>query len=76
MSDDEGPTAPAPQPVLRGSPSKRASYVERSPIQLEKPLEAESFIPLADFDREKEDRAQQERERTKAEEEKASVRLS
>ncbi|KAI0713105.1 hypothetical protein C8T65DRAFT_645489 [Cerioporus squamosus] len=30
------------QPVLRDSPSKRASYIERSPIMLQKPLEAES----------------------------------
>ncbi|KAI0673834.1 hypothetical protein C8Q78DRAFT_1019281 [Trametes maxima] len=34
-----------PQPVLRDSPSKRASYIERSPIALQKPLEAESVIP-------------------------------
>ncbi|TBU62506.1 hypothetical protein BD310DRAFT_918547 [Dichomitus squalens] len=30
------------QPKLRDSPSKRASYIERSPIALAKPLEAES----------------------------------
>ncbi|KAI0652568.1 hypothetical protein C8Q79DRAFT_1005742 [Trametes meyenii] len=34
-----------PQPVLRDSPSKRASYIERSPIALQKPLEAESVVP-------------------------------
>ncbi|CDO73405.1 hypothetical protein BN946_scf185013.g39 [Trametes cinnabarina] len=34
-----------PQPVLRESPSKRASYIERSPIALQKPLEAESVDP-------------------------------
>ncbi|KAH9897683.1 hypothetical protein C8Q73DRAFT_367569 [Cubamyces lactineus] len=33
------------QPVLRDSPSKRASYIERSPIALQKPLEAESVVP-------------------------------
>ncbi|RDX46768.1 hypothetical protein OH76DRAFT_1406613 [Lentinus brumalis] len=36
------PNAPGAQPVLRESPSKRASYIERSPITLQKPLEAES----------------------------------
>ena len=33
------------QPVLRESPSKRASYIERSPVALQKPLEAESVLP-------------------------------
>ena len=33
------------QPVLRDSPSKRASFVERSPISLAKPLEAENVLP-------------------------------
>ena len=32
------------QPVLRDSPSKRASFIERSPIALQKPLEAESVV--------------------------------
>ena len=44
-SDDEGPSPPKSQPVLRESPSKRASFIERSPVQLEKPLEAESVVP-------------------------------
>ncbi|KAI9066457.1 hypothetical protein FKP32DRAFT_1684401 [Trametes sanguinea] len=39
------PTRGEPQPVLRDSPSKRASYIERSPIALQKPLEAESVVP-------------------------------
>ncbi|KAH9932082.1 uncharacterized protein BXZ73DRAFT_101459 [Epithele typhae] len=34
-----------PQPVLRDSPSKRASYIERSPISLARPLEAENVLP-------------------------------
>ncbi|KAI0640129.1 hypothetical protein C8Q77DRAFT_1084816 [Trametes polyzona] len=34
-----------PQPVLRDSPSKRASYIERSPIAIQRPLEAESVLP-------------------------------
>lgn len=34
----------APSAVLRKSPSKRASFIEKSPIQLEKPLEAESGV--------------------------------
>ncbi|OBZ79644.1 Serine/threonine-protein kinase ppk29, partial [Grifola frondosa] len=42
---------PRPQPVLRDSPSKRASYFERSPITLQKALEAEnvldSYVPPA-----------------------------
>ncbi|KAH9950941.1 hypothetical protein B0H21DRAFT_409128 [Amylocystis lapponica] len=38
------PPPPKPQPVLRDSPSKRASYFERSPIALQKPLEAESVL--------------------------------
>ncbi|KAL1951708.1 hypothetical protein VTO73DRAFT_857 [Trametes versicolor] len=33
------------QPVLRDSPSKRASYIERSPIAFHQPLEAESVVP-------------------------------
>ena len=33
---------PDEQPKLRDSPSKRASYIERSPIAIAKPLEAES----------------------------------
>ncbi|KAI0094383.1 hypothetical protein BDY19DRAFT_16672 [Irpex rosettiformis] len=41
VSDDEA-AAPVSQPVLRDSPSKRASFIERSPIQLEKGLEAVS----------------------------------
>ncbi|GBE77261.1 predicted protein [Sparassis crispa] len=43
--DDElPPRTPAQQfqPVLRGSPSKRASFIERSPIELAMPLEAEN----------------------------------
>ncbi|KAI0686645.1 hypothetical protein BC835DRAFT_1309465 [Cytidiella melzeri] len=43
MSDDEA-TAPVSQPVLRDSPSKRASYIERSPLQMERPLEALSGV--------------------------------
>ncbi|CCL98156.1 uncharacterized protein FIBRA_00150 [Fibroporia radiculosa] len=35
---------PQPQPVLRESPSKRASIIERSPIVLQKPLEAENVL--------------------------------
>lgn len=33
------------QPVLRDSPSKRASFIERSPIALQRPLEAENVLP-------------------------------
>ena len=36
---------PDEKPVLRDSPSKRASFVERSPISLAKPLEAENVLP-------------------------------
>ncbi|KAH9854277.1 hypothetical protein C2E23DRAFT_66293 [Lenzites betulinus] len=39
------PTTPDSQPVLRDSPSKRASYIERSPIMFQKPLEAENVVP-------------------------------
>lgn len=35
-------TEQSPQPVLRDSPSKRASYIERSPILIGKTFEAES----------------------------------
>ncbi|EMD42252.1 hypothetical protein CERSUDRAFT_110779 [Gelatoporia subvermispora B] len=52
MDDDEpsmsaGTPSPVQQsePVLRASPSKRASVIERSPIQLVRPLEAESVTP-------------------------------
>ncbi|KAI0830886.1 hypothetical protein BC628DRAFT_1531622 [Trametes gibbosa] len=40
-------TSPAQesQPVLRDSPSKRASYIERSPVALQRPLEAENVVP-------------------------------
>lgn len=55
VSDDEAQTISAPHAVLRDSPSKRASFIERSPIQFEKPLEAENVVPVeADFDRERE----------------------
>ena len=37
---------PDEQPKLRDSPSKRASFIERSPIALAKPLEAESIVPI------------------------------
>ncbi|KAI1793054.1 hypothetical protein LXA43DRAFT_1081600 [Ganoderma leucocontextum] len=37
---------PDERPKLRDSPSKRASFIERSPIALAKPLEAESVVPL------------------------------
>ncbi len=36
---------PDEQPKLRDSPSKRASFIERSPITFAKPLEAESVVP-------------------------------
>ncbi|KAH9923619.1 uncharacterized protein B0H18DRAFT_1095244 [Fomitopsis serialis] len=42
--EDEAPPRPEPQPVMRESPSKRASFIERSPIQLVKPLEAEEVL--------------------------------
>ncbi|PCH34286.1 hypothetical protein WOLCODRAFT_130299 [Wolfiporia cocos MD-104 SS10] len=35
---------PQPQPVLREAPRKRASFIERSPLTLQKPLEAESIL--------------------------------
>lgn len=85
-SDDEAPPpAPASQPVLRGSPSKRASYIERSPLQLEKPLEAESVVPSyaereAERERERQRAAspaqerEKELERVRAEEERARER--
>ncbi|OCH95729.1 hypothetical protein OBBRIDRAFT_499625 [Obba rivulosa] len=52
-ADDDEPSmsvgTPSPvqqtQPVLRESPSKRASLIERSPLQLVRPLEAESVTP-------------------------------
>ncbi|KAF7793563.1 hypothetical protein EIP86_004677 [Pleurotus ostreatoroseus] len=42
--DDESPSVPEPaeNAVLRDSPRKRASYIEKSPVQLHIPLEAES----------------------------------
>ncbi|TFY56001.1 hypothetical protein EVJ58_g7904 [Rhodofomes roseus] len=42
--EDDAPSKPEPQPVMRESPSKRASFIERSPIQLVKPLEAEEVL--------------------------------
>lgn len=41
-ASDDGVPNQASQAVLRESPSKRASYIERSPLQLENPLEAVS----------------------------------
>ncbi|KIP10158.1 hypothetical protein PHLGIDRAFT_115784 [Phlebiopsis gigantea 11061_1 CR5-6] len=64
LSDDEAQAAPAPQPVLRDSPSKRASFIERSPLLLEKPLEAENVIPaMSDLDPQREPSRSLEREK-------------
>ncbi|KZT73298.1 hypothetical protein DAEQUDRAFT_762221 [Daedalea quercina L-15889] len=49
--EDEGSAKVEAQPVMRESPSKRASFIERSPIQLVKPLEAEE-VP-ANYERPK-----------------------
>ncbi|KAI0082311.1 hypothetical protein K474DRAFT_1671406 [Panus rudis PR-1116 ss-1] len=62
VSDDETPSG---QPVLRDSPSKRASFFERSPVQLQKPLEAvtgeQDWPTPADIEREIEQEREQER---------------
>lgn len=80
MDEDEPPlpiqsTRADPQPVLRESPSKRASYIERSPIVLQKPLEAESVLgtyrepekaqPNRGVERERAERQRRSPERTK-----------
>ena len=43
-ADDEEVPAKEAQPVMRESPSKRASFIERSPIQLVKAFEAEEVL--------------------------------
>ncbi|KAK7695110.1 hypothetical protein QCA50_002300 [Cerrena zonata] len=60
-SDDESQS----QPVLRDSPSKRASFIEKSPVLIQKPLEAvtgEQDWPTT-LELEKEFQQQQEKER-------------
>ena len=64
LSDDEAQAAPAAQPVLRDSPSKRASFIERSPLLLANPLEAEGVVPvISDLDPQPEPPRQLEREK-------------
>lgn len=43
-ADEEDAAAKEAQPVMRESPSKRASFIERSPIQMVKALEAEEVL--------------------------------
>ncbi|KAI0783138.1 hypothetical protein C8Q75DRAFT_737106 [Abortiporus biennis] len=43
-SDEDGAARFTSEPILRESPSKRASYIEKSPVMIQKPLEAESMM--------------------------------